>query len=248
MSICVIIPTFNEVENLPLIVERLRALPLNDLSILVIDDNSPDGTGAIADELSAKYNGQISVMHRSGKLGLGTAYISGFRQVLQQHVDLIAHMDADFSHEPEKLPDFVKAIESSDVVFGSRYTPGGSLDRDWPAWRKWLSNFGNTYARTILRMPIKDLTGGFRLWRRETLAAMPWDRVRSNGYVFMVETAYLAHKLGFRIKEVPIYFAERTRGKSKMNLSIQIEAALRVWSLIPRYRDLKTVSRRPSSS
>ena len=149
-------------------------------------------------------------------------------------------MDADFSHEPEKLVEFLKNLfEGNDVVFGSRYVPGGSLDRDWPVWRKGLSNFGNTYARTILRMPIKDLTGGFRLWRRETLAAMPWDRVRSNGYVFMVETAYLAHKLGFRIKEVPIYFAERTRGKSKMDLSIQVEAALRVWSLIPRYRDIK---------
>ena len=243
MSICVIIPTYNEIENLPLIVERLRALPLDNLSILVIDDNSPDGSGALADELAARYNGQLSVMHRSGKLGLGTAYISGFKQALQMDVDYIAHMDADFSHEPEKLPDFVKAIEGSDVVFGSRYAPGGSLDRNWPAWRKWLSNFGNNYARTILRMPIKDLTGGFRLWRRATLAAMPWDRVRSNGYVFMVETAYLAFKLGFKIKEVPIYFAERTRGKSKMDISIQLEAALRVWSLIPRYRDIKRLPR-----
>lgn len=243
MSICVIIPTYNEVENLPLIVERLRALPLAKLSILVIDDNSPDGTGALADELALKTKGQVTVLHRGGKLGLGTAYISGFKQVLEKNVDLVAHMDADFSHEPEKLLDFVKAIEGNDVVFGSRYTPGGSLDREWPAWRKWLSNFGNTYARTILRMPIKDLTGGFRLWRREALAAMPWDRVRSNGYVFMVETAYLAYKLGFRIKEVPIYFAERTRGKSKMNLSIQVEAALRVWSLIARYQDIKALPR-----
>lgn len=243
MSICVIIPTYNEIENLPLIVERLRALPLDDLSILVIDDNSPDGTGALADELAARYNGQLSVLHRSGKLGLGTAYISGFKQALQMNVEYIAHMDADFSHEPEKLPDFMKAIEGNDVVFGSRYAPGGSLDRNWPAWRKWLSNFGNNYARTILRMPIKDLTGGFRLWQRATLAAMPWDRVRSNGYVFMVESAYLAFKLGFKIKEVPIYFAERTRGKSKMDISIQLEAALRVWSLIPRYRDIKHLPR-----
>ncbi len=248
MSICVIIPTYNEVENLPLIVERLRALPLEDLSILVIDDNSPDGTGALADKLALKFNGQISVLHRSGKLGLGTAYISGFHQVLEKNVDLIAHMDADFSHEPEKLVEFVNAIEGNDVIFGSRYTRGGSLDSDWPTWRKGLSNFGNTYARTILQMPIKDLTGGFRLWRREALAAMPWDRVLSNGYVFMVETAYLAHKLGFRIKEVPIYFAERTRGKSKMNLSIQVEAALRVWSLILRYRDIEALPHRTTTS
>jgi len=242
LSICVIIPTYNEAENLPLLAERLRALPLEDLSILVIDDNSPDGTGALADELAVKHKGQVSVMHRSGKLGLGTAYISGFKHLLEKDIDLIAHMDADFSHEPEKLVEFIDAIEGNDVVFGSRYVPGGSLDRDWPIWRKGLSNFGNTYARTILHMPIKDLTGGFRLWRRETLAAMPWDKVRSNGYVFMVETAYLAHKLGFRIKEVPIYFAERTRGKSKMDLSIQVEAALRVWSLIPRYRDIEPLT------
>lgn len=240
MSICVIIPTYNEVENLPLIVERLLSLPLSALSILVIDDNSPDGTGALADELAARYEDQFSVIHRSGKLGLGTAYITGFKKMLERGVDFIAQMDADFSHEPEKLPEFFETIQHCDLVLGSRYIKGGSLDRDWPAWRKGLSNFGNIYSRTILRMPIKDLTGGYRLWRRETLAAIPWDRVRSNGYIFQVETAYLTHKLGFAIKEVPIYFAERTHGKSKMNLSIQVEAALRVWSLIPRYRDIKT--------
>lgn len=239
MKIGIVIPTYNEKENLPLLVDRLRALPLEGLTILVIDDNSPDGTGAVADELTARYPDSVSVLHRSGKLGLGSAYITGFKHMLAQGCDLIGQMDADFSHQPEKFVEFVSAIDGYDVVFGSRYITGGSLDHDWPAWRKSLSNFGNTYARTILNLPVKDLTGGFRLWRRETLAAIPWEMVRASGYVFMVEMAYVAHKMGFRIKEVPIYFAERKLGKSKMNLSIQVEAALRVWDLLGRYRDLK---------
>lgn len=243
MSIAVIIPTYNEKENLPLMVDRLRSLALDDLSILVIDDNSPDGTGALADELAAHFQDQLTVIHRTGKLGLGSAYITGFKHLLATDTDFIVQMDADFSHQPEKLVEFVSAIEDCDVVFGSRYVPGGSLDHDWPAWRKGLSNFGNTYARTILGMPVRDLTGGFRLWRRETLAAIPLERVRSNGYVFQVELAYVIYRLGFKIKEVPIYFAERKMGKSKMNFSIQVEAALRVWGLLTRYRDLKPLRR-----
>ena len=144
MSICVIIPTYNEIDNLPLLVDRLRALPLPDLSILVIDDNSPDGTGALADDLSRKYQDQVSVMHRSGKLGLGTAYISGFQRLLGTDNQFIAQMDADFSHEPEKLLEFVEAIKGCDIVLGSRYVPGGSLDHDWPWWRKQLPYFVGT--------------------------------------------------------------------------------------------------------
>ena len=239
MSIGIVVPTYNEKENLPLLVDRLLALPLPDLSILVIDDNSPDGTGVVADELAVRYPGSVSVLHRSGKLGLGTAYITGFQHMLANRIDLIGQMDADFSHEPEKIVEFVSAIADHDLVLGSRYIPGGSLDHNWPTWRKGLSNFGNIYARTILGVPVKDVTGGFRLWRREVLAAIPWDRVRSNGYVFQIEMAYVAHKLGFKIKEVPIYFADRKLGQSKMNFSIQVEAALRVWGLLARYRDLQ---------
>ncbi len=241
MSIGIVVPTYNEKENLPILVDRLRALPLPDLSILVIDDNSPDGTGALADELAVRFPGCLSVIHRSGKLGLGTAYITGFQHMLANGIDLIGQMDADFSHEPEKIIEFVSAIKDHDLILGSRYIPGGSLDHNWPAWRKGLSNFGNIYARTILGVPVKDVTGGFRLWRREVLSAIPWERVRSNGYVFQIEMAYVAHKLGFKIKEVPIYFADRKLGQSKMNLSIQVEAALRVWGLLARYRDLQPV-------
>lgn len=241
MSVVVVIPTYNEKENLPLLVDRLLALPIQQLSVHVVDDNSPDGTGQIADELALRFPGRVTVNHRAGKLGLGSAYISSFKKVLQTGVDYIAHMDADFSHEPEKLVEFMAVIDQCDVVFGSRYIKGGSLDRTWPAWRKFLSGFGNTYARTILGIPVKDLTGGFRLWKRQTLAAIPLDEIRSNGYIFIVEMAYLAHRLGFKICEVPIYFADRQLGKSKMNLRIQLEAAYRVWSLIPHYRSIKPI-------
>jgi dolichol-phosphate mannosyltransferase len=241
VSIAVIIPTYNEKENLPKIVSRLLELPVKDLSILVIDDNSPDGTGNIADDLSKQYPKSVSVLHRPGKMGLGTAYITGFKTLLATDVDAIVQMDADFSHPPEKIVEFAAAMPDCDVVFGSRYVPGGSLDHDWPAWRKFLSRFGNEYARAILGIPVKDLTGGFRLWKREVLSTIPLDEVRSNGYVFQVEMAYVTKKLGFKIVEIPIYFAERKFGQSKMNLSIQLEAAFRVWQLKPRYRKLHQI-------
>lgn len=240
MKIAVVIPTYNERENLPKITAQLMALPL-DLHLLVIEDNSPDGTGQVADELTQQYPGRVSVMHRTGKLGLGTAYISGFKQMLTTDADAIAQMDADFSHPPEKLLEMVEALKNADVAAGSRYIPGGSLDDKWPLWRKWLSGFGNIYARTILGMSLKDVTGGYRLWKRQTLEAFPLDEIKANGYVFQVEMSYVAQKLGFRFKEIPIHFNERIYGQSKMNFRIQIEAALRVWELPGRYRHLKKV-------
>ena len=243
MKITIIIPTYNEAENLPKLLTALFDLPLDDLNVLVVDDNSTDGTGQIADEFVHANSKHISVIHRSGKLGLGSAYIQGFTELLKGDSAAIGQMDADLSHAPEKVLELAAALETCDVAVGSRYVPGGSLDKDWPFWRKWLSTFGNFYARTILRLPIHDTTGGFRLWRRETLEALPLERVRSNGYVFQVEMAYTAHKLGFRFKEVPIYFAERRWGKSKMSFKIQMEAALRVWALPRQYRDLKPLSK-----
>jgi dolichol-phosphate mannosyltransferase len=242
MNLAVIIPTYNEKENLPLLTAQLMGLSLPGLQVLVIDDNSPDGTGQVADELSRQYSGRVQVLHRSGKLGLGTAYVTGFQELLKTSVDAIAQMDADFSHPPEKLVEFCQALISADAVFGSRYIPGGSLDHDWPLWRKWLSRFGNEYSRAILGTKTRDMTGGYRLWKREVLEAIPLDQIRSNGYIFQVEMAYIATLLGFKIKEVPIYFAERKFGQSKMNLRIQVEAALRVWQLRSRYRKLSTKS------
>jgi dolichol-phosphate mannosyltransferase len=239
LKITTIIPTYNEAENIPRLLEILFSLPLDDFNVLVIDDNSRDGTGQIVDELVEKFPNRLSVIHRPGKLGLGSAYITGFRHLLKGDSQAIGQMDSDFSHEPAKVLELVKALEEYDIAIGSRYVHGGSVDKDWPYWRKWLSGFGNLYARTILSLPIRDTTGGFRLYRREALAAMPLERIKSNGYVFQVETAYVAHRLGCRFKEIPIYFAERRFGKSKMSFRIQLEAALRVWSLLTAYRDLK---------
>lgn len=239
MKITIIVPTYNEAENLPKLVSALFDLPLPDLNLLVVDDNSPDGTGQLAESLAAERPGKIEVIHRSGKLGLGTAYITGFRHAIEHGAQAIGQMDADFSHPIDKICELARLIEKYDMVIGSRYVAGGSLDEQWPLWRKGLSAWGNFYARTILNMPIRDCTGGFRLWRRETLCAMPLERICSNGYIFQVETAYVAHRLGFTFGETPIYFADRRWGKSKMNFRIQVEAAVRVWQLPVMYRDLK---------
>lgn len=238
MKITVVIPTYNEAENLPHLLEVILGLPL-DLGILVVDDNSPDGSGELAEALAQQAGGRIRVIHRPGKLGLGSAYILGFRQALEQGAQAVTQMDADFSHPPEKLIALADALGTVDVAMGSRYMAGGSVDQRWPFWRKGLSAFGNHYARLLLGLPIRDVTGGYRMWRRETLLAMPLGRVRSNGYAFQVEMAYVAYRLGFRIKEIPFYFADRRWGKSKMSWFIQREAALRVWQLRWEYRDLR---------
>ncbi|NPV56837.1 MAG: polyprenol monophosphomannose synthase [Anaerolineae bacterium] len=232
-------PTYNELENLPKITEAIFALDLPGTNILVVDDNSPDGTGKLAEELGAKYDGRVTVIHRAGKLGLGTAYIQGFKAAMADGADVIGQMDADFSHPIEKIADLVQTLSDYDMVLGSRYVTGGRLDDSWPFWRKALSGFGNFYARTILGMKLRDVTGGYRFWKRETLMRMPLDRIKSNGYVFQVEMAYVASLLGFKFHELPIYFADRRWGQSKMSLHIQIEAAIRVWQLLPMYHDLR---------
>ena len=243
MKTVIIVPTYNEVENLPRLVASVLALPMDGLGMLIVDDNSPDGTGQLAEELGQKYDGRVQVLHRPGKMGLGTAYIQGFKCALDMGAEMIGQMDADFSHPIDTIPLLAQALKHVDVAIGSRYVPGGRLDDDWPLWRKRLSAFGNFYARTILSLPVQDVTGGFRLWRRETLQAIPLDRVRSNGYVFQVEMAYVAHRLGFRFTEIPIYFAERTCGQSKMSFRIQVEAAFNTWALLGRYRDLRRLPR-----
>ena len=246
--ISVVVPTFNEAENISKLTSALFDLPLDGLNVLVIDDNSPDGTGQIADDLSKTHPGRISVLHRTGKKGLGSAYIEGFRRSLELGADAIVQMDADFSHPPEKVLELIETLLAADVAMGSRYIPGGSLDKQWPMWRKGLSAFGNIYAKTILQLPINDATGGFRAWRRETLQTMPLDRVRSNGYAFQVEMIYLAYRLGFRIREMPFYFADRRWGTSKMSFAIQLEAAYRVWQMLYEYRDVKAASNSKSGS
>jgi len=242
MPITIVLPTYNEAENLPKLVSALFSLPL-DLVVLVVDDNSPDGTGRIADGLSKQYQGKVVVLHRAGKLGLRSAYIEGFRRAFELGADAVVQMDADFSHDPAVLTEMARRIASYDVVIGSRYVKGGSLARRWPIWRKALSAFGNAYARTILGFPLRDVTTGYRMWKREALQNMPLDRIRSNGYIFLVEMAYVAFLMGYDIAEVPIHFADRRWGKSKMSLKIQLEAAIRIWDVWWHYRDLRRKSR-----
>ncbi len=242
MKLTVVVPTYNEAENLDKLVSALFRLPIPDLSLLVVDDNSPDGTGELAETLAREHPGQFNVLHRQGKLGLGTAYLEGFRAALESGAEAIAQMDADFSHPPELLVTLLDMLNCCDVVMGSRYVPGGAVDQRWPVWRRGLSAFGNYYARTILQLPVRDATGGFRLWHRRTLLNMPLQRVRSNGYGFQVEITYLAYRLGYSFREVPFYFADRRWGKSKMSLRIQVEAAIRVWQMLFEYRDLHPVT------
>ncbi|MFW5713654.1 MAG: polyprenol monophosphomannose synthase [Brevefilum sp.] len=238
MKIVQVIPTYNESGNLPDLIPALYDLNLPNFHVIIVDDNSPDGTGDVAEALAKKYPGKMHVLHRSGKAGLGKAYIQGFRTALDKGADVIGMMDADLSHPPARLPALLAALEDADVAIGSRYVKGGSVDENWPFWRKALSWFGNTYARTILSLPIQDATGGYRLWRRSALEAIPFEESRSNGYVFIVELAYMAKLAGLSFKEAPIYFAERSYGQSKMSLRIQLEAAYRVWQLRGMYKDI----------
>lgn len=238
MKITLVLPTYNEAENLPRLVPILFDLGLTDLQLLVVDDMSPDGTGDVAEALASQYPGRMEVLHRQGPRGLGRAYVFGFDHAMKGDAEAIGQMDCDFSHPPEKLPALVAKLESCDLALGSRYIPGGGVDERWPLWRKALSRWANFYARSILGLPVRDVTGGFRLWRREMLERIPYRQVVSNGYVFLVELLYLAHLGGCRFGEVPIYFADRKWGESKMKFSVQLEAALRVWQVKWRYKSL----------
>lgn len=246
-NLTIVLPTYNEAENLELMVDALRALPLPvDLTLLVVDDNSPDGTGKIADRLSEQTGGQVQVIHNPGKGGLGPAYLTGFRWALDHGADFIMQMDTDFSHQPKYVPQLLETMESqgADLVLGSRYAPGGGVDEQWGVHRKLLSAFANkVYVRTILGLPVNDATGGFRLWRRATLLGLGLSRIKSSGYVFMVELTTLAARLGYKIIEVPIHFPDRVRGTSKMSGRIMVEAALRVWQIRARHRRLTPADR-----
>jgi dolichol-phosphate mannosyltransferase len=235
----VVIPTYNEADNLPAIVAELFAQPVQGLDILIVDDASPDGTGQVADELAARYDGRLRVIHRLGKLGLGTAYIEGFKHALERGADYIIQMDADFSHSPTYLPTFLEKILDCDVVVGSRYVEGGRLDEQWGLGRYFLSWFANSvYTRLFLGIKTRDATAGFKCWRRKALETLPLDAIHSGGYVFQVEMAYLSEKLGLRILEVPIFFEDRRIGKSKMSVPVKLEAAWRVFEIRWRYRRL----------
>jgi dolichol-phosphate mannosyltransferase len=240
MKVMVVIPTYNEANNLPAIVGELWSLDIDHLEILIVDDDSPDGTGQIADELAEQYQDRFHVIHRQGKLGLGTAYLTGFQYALDQGADYIIQMDADFSHSPSYIPAMLEKCQEYDVVVGSRYVAGGQLDEKWSFWRYFLSWWANSiYSKVILNLKVRDATAGFKCWRRGTLEAIDFNQVRSSGYVFQVEMAVITERLGFRVYELPIYFEDRRIGRSKMTVPVKFEAAWRVWEIRWRHRNLK---------
>lgn len=220
-----VIPTYNEVENLGGVVGRLRTAA-SDFDVLIVDDNSPDGTGRVAEALAAA-DRAVSVLHRAEKAGLGAAYLAGFRSALDSGYDVIGEMDADGSHQPEQLPRLVTALADADLVIGSRWVPGGAVV-NWPLARRLLSRGGNLYVRVLLGLDVRDATAGFRLYRRETLEKIDLDTVHSTGYVFQVELAQRAVHAGLRVVEVPIEFVERELGTSKMSPAIAVESLQRI--------------------
>jgi dolichol-phosphate mannosyltransferase len=228
-AVAIVIPTYNERENLPVLVPALLALG-PDSRLIIVDDNSPDGTGLVADELAACHPGRIEVIHRPRKEGIGPAYVAGFRAALATGADRIVTMDADRSHAPADLPRLLARTMDADLVLGSRYVPGGST-RGWPLHRRLISRFGGRYARLILGVPINDLTGGFKVYRRPALASLDLAAIRADGYGFQIETTYRALQKGFRVVEEPITFVDRQVGKSKLSRRIVFEAMVMVWRL-----------------
>ncbi|HWB41000.1 MAG TPA: polyprenol monophosphomannose synthase, partial [Gemmatimonadales bacterium] len=226
--VLVVVPTYNEAVNLPLIVPQILAQD-SRIDVLVVDDNSPDGTGRMADEMAAA-EPRIHVLHRPGKSGLGKAYIAGFQWALERDYEFVFEMDADFSHDPKFLGVFLEAAKDADLVIGSRYKTGVNVI-NWPISRLLLSLGANQYARWVTGLPIEDSTGGFKCFRRRVLEAMDFDRVRSNGYAFQIEMSFRAWKKGFRLVEIPIVFTDRVEGQSKMNKRIVREAIWMVWWL-----------------
>jgi dolichol-phosphate mannosyltransferase len=243
MKTLIIIPTYNEYDNLRPLLEQISTYaPASD--ILIVDDNSPDGTGQLADEIAAQNPG-VHVMHRAGKLGLGTAYIAGFKYAVEHQFDAAFEMDADFSHDPCYLPDFLRAIKSADLVIGSRYVAGGGTP-NWSLLRRFISGGGNIFARFMLGIPVHDCTAGFRCYRRQVLESIDLDSIESQGYAFQVELAYRVYRRGFKIVETPIIFRDRRVGKSKMSRAIFLEGF--AWVVRARLGRASLPVKRPAPS
>ncbi|RCV52117.1 polyprenol monophosphomannose synthase [Marinitenerispora sediminis] len=245
-AVSVVVPTYNEAANLPVLVERVLALGLPNLRLVIVDDNSPDGTGEVADKLAAEYaadgaapggggagQSPITVLHRTAKDGLGRAYVAGMTRALRDGADFVAQMDADLSHPPGYLPQMLGTALSTNagVVIGSRYVAGGSLSEHWGLRRRLLSGWANAYVKAILAMPIRDVTAGYKLWRRSALEALDLAGIHSSGYSFQVEMHFRAYRRGQKMVEIPIHFEDRQEGSSKMDLAVQLESALRPFQL-----------------
>ena len=229
-KVAVVVPTYNEAENLPLLTERLFSLDISALTLIVVDDGSPDGTGEVALQLAAKYDGRVELVQRHRKEGLGPAYIAGFSHALDAGADYIVQMDADLSHQPEYIPKFVAALEESDVVVGSRYVSGGGVDEHWGIMRRLISSGGNWGIRAVTGVKIKDATGGFKAFRQTVLRSIDFSQIRCAGFGFQAEINHACERMGFVVIEHPIIFIDRTMGKSKMSLGIMVEA---MWKLLP---------------
>jgi len=225
----IIIPTYNERNNIPKVLDELLGLELDDLDVLIIDDNSPDGTAEVVKSYSQKYP-QILLKERQGKLGLGTAYITGFEYAIEHNYNYVFEMDADLSHDPKVIPEFLKAIQDADLVIGSRYLTGVNVI-NWPLMRLFISVMASKYTRIITGLPIHDCTSGFKCFRREVLEKIPLKEISSSGYSFQIEMNFKAWKRGFKIKEIPIIFYDRTEGSSKMSKKIIVEAIFMVWKM-----------------
>lgn len=242
-TLYVVIPTYNESGSLPKMAAALFDLPIPTLTMVVVDDNSPDGTGVVAEELGQRYDGRVHTIHRPGKQGLGVAYRHGFGYAVAQGADYIVQMDADLSHSPAYIPQFLRYIDEYDIVVGSRFVDGSAFDPTWSWTRKLLTRWANSvYVRLILNLAQRDATAGFKLWSRRALSSVLAYPIRSTGFVFQVEMAYVAERLGFRTLEVPIYFEERQEGVSKMSSAIKLEAAWRTMYLRWQYRRLHPFS------
>ena len=236
----VVLPTYNERANLPVVVAGL--LEHQGVRVLVVDDTSPDGTGAIADGLADAHPDRVEVLHRTGPRGLGRSYVDGLTRALASGADLICQMDADRSHDPAQLPVLLAGTATADVVIGSRYVPGGTI-ANWPASRRMLSRFANVYIRAVTRLRPRDCTSGYRCWRREALAALPLDALTSDGYSFLVEILFAAARQGWRVAEVPITFVERREGESKLTRGVLAESAWTPWRLVATRGGRGTIER-----
>jgi dolichol-phosphate mannosyltransferase len=231
--VAVVVPTYNEVHNLPVLADRLLGLPLPNLRLIVVDDDSPDGTGRVADEIATGQPTRMTVLHREVKDGLGRAHIAGMRAAIAGGARYVVQMDGDLSHQPEAIPDLLGTALATDagLVIGSRYVVGGSVADEWSTYRRWLSKGASAYVNLVLRLRIRDATGGFKLWRADVLESIGLDDVRSDGFSFQIEMNHRCLGLGYRTVEIPIHFAERHSGRSKISLAIQLEALALPWRL-----------------
>jgi dolichol-phosphate mannosyltransferase len=244
MKTLVLIPTYNEKDNIPILVADLMAIP--GVSVMVLDDQSPDGTGQVADELGVKYPGRVHALHRTGPRGLGVSYLDGFHRAIESDYDFVCQMDADLSHDPKYLPDMIAAaVAGADLVIGSRYLNGISVV-NWPLRRIILSQFANFYIRTVTGLHMRDITTGYRCWRRTSLAKLPLDRIVSDGYAFLLDVTFMAADAGLRIEESPIIFIERRIGASKLSSGVLFESLITPWKLI--FRHGRIAGRRPAGS